>query len=69
MVAYTIEARGVENADVLNAMRTVPRHAFVLADYLGQAYADHPLPIGYGQTISQPYIVAWMTELLELKPG
>src|SRR3990172_6142428 len=69
MVAYTIEARGVENADVLSAMRTVPRHAFVLADYLGQAYADHPLPIGYGQTISQPYIVAWMTELLELKPG
>ena len=38
-------------------------------EFLGQAYEDHPLPIGYGQTISQPYIVAWMTELLELQPG
>ncbi len=69
MVRDTIEARGVADPDVLRAMRTVPRHAFVLEDYLKQAYADHPLPIGYGQTISQPYIVALMTELLELKPG
>jgi len=69
MVERTIEARGVRNPDVLRVMRTVPRHRFVLPQYLDQAYADHPLPIGYGQTISQPYIVAWMTELLELKPG
>jgi protein-L-isoaspartate(D-aspartate) O-methyltransferase len=69
MVAQTIENRGVENPDVLRAMRAVPRHEFVPADYLSMAYADHPLPIGYGQTISQPYIVAWMTELLDLKPG
>ncbi len=69
MVETTIEARGVDNPDVLQAMRSVPRHRFVPDDYLDLAYGDHPLPIGYGQTISQPYIVAWMTELLELKPG
>lgn len=69
MVEQTIIARGVSNPDVIAAMQTVPRHAFVPAEYLDQAYEDHPLPIGYGQTISQPYIVAWMTELLELKPG
>jgi protein-L-isoaspartate(D-aspartate) O-methyltransferase len=69
MVATTIQARGVSNADVLRAMRTVPRHNFVTPDMVWQAYADHPLPIGFGQTISQPYIVAWMTEQLELKPG
>ena len=69
MVEDTIEMRGVRNLDVLRAMRTVPRHKFALPQYLNDAYADHPLPIGYGQTISQPYIVAWMTELLDLKPG
>ncbi len=69
MVEDTIEAQGVANADVLQVMRTVPRHLFVPHEYLDEAYADHPLPIGYGQTISQPYIVAWMTELLELQPG
>src|SRR3990172_7735487 len=69
MVEKTIERRGVENSDVLRAMRDVARHEFVLPEYLDQAYDDHPLPIGYGQTISQPYIVAWMTELLGLKPG
>ena len=69
MVVNTIEVRGVKNADVLEAMRTVPRHAFVPVEYLEEAYADHPLPIGYGQTISQPYIVAWMIELLSLEPG
>jgi protein-L-isoaspartate(D-aspartate) O-methyltransferase len=69
MVVQTIEGRGIEDPDVLHAMRTVKRHQFVLDEYQDTAYADHPLPIGYGQTISQPYIVAWMTELLELKPG
>ncbi len=69
MVLNTIEARGVSDQGVLNAMRSVPRHEFVPTEYLKNAYADHPLPIGYGQTISQPYIVAWMTELLELKSG
>jgi protein-L-isoaspartate(D-aspartate) O-methyltransferase len=64
-----IEAMGVQDPDVLRAMAAVPRHEFVLPEYLDQAYENHPLPIGYGQTISQPYIVAWMTELLELQPG
>ncbi len=69
MVAETIEARGVSDPGVLRAMRTVPRHRFVPVEFVDQAYEDHPLPIGYGQTISQPYIVAWMTELLALQPG
>jgi len=69
MVEKTIEARGVSDMGVLDAMRAVPRHMFVLPDYVKSAYQDHPLPIGFGQTISQPYIVAWMTELLELEPG
>jgi protein-L-isoaspartate(D-aspartate) O-methyltransferase len=69
MVNKTIKARGIVNEDVLRAMRTVPRHQFVPLDLIDRAYADHPLPIGYGQTISQPYIVALMTELLELEPG
>ena len=69
MVSFDIESRGVRDAEVLRAMLVVPRHEFVLPDYLGQAYADHPLPIGYGQTISQPYIVAAMSELLRLKRG
>jgi protein-L-isoaspartate(D-aspartate) O-methyltransferase len=69
MVEETIVARGVSDPDVLRAMRTVPRHVFVPETYRDEAYADHPLPIGHGQTISQPYIVAWMTELLELQPG
>jgi protein-L-isoaspartate(D-aspartate) O-methyltransferase len=69
MVSFDIESRGVRDAEVLRAMKAVPRHEFVLPDYLGQAYADHPLPIGYDQTISQPYIVAAMSELLRLKRG
>jgi protein-L-isoaspartate(D-aspartate) O-methyltransferase len=69
MVERTIAARGVSDPDVLRAMRAVPRHRFVPERYVDQAYEDHPLPIGHGQTISQPYIVAWMTELLELQPG
>lgn len=59
----------VKDESVLNAMRAVPRHKFVPPEQISQAYADRPLPIGYGQTISQPYIVAKMTELLRLKPG
>jgi protein-L-isoaspartate(D-aspartate) O-methyltransferase len=59
----------VRDADVLAAMRTVPRHAFVPPQRRGSAYADTPLPIGHGQTISQPYIVALMTAQLQLKPG
>lgn len=69
MVQEQIAARGVEDALVLDAMRHVPRHLFVPARYAGRAYADYPLPIGQGQTISQPYIVAFMTELLEVEPG
>jgi protein-L-isoaspartate(D-aspartate) O-methyltransferase len=64
-----IKSMGVQDENVLRAMQDVPRHEFVPKDYLDQAYANHPLPIGYGQTISQPYIVAWMTEQLELQPG
>jgi protein-L-isoaspartate(D-aspartate) O-methyltransferase len=69
MVAKTIEARGVDDGAVLQAMRSVPRHPFVPQEYRELSYADRPLPIGYGQTISQPYIVAWMTELLDLREG
>jgi protein-L-isoaspartate(D-aspartate) O-methyltransferase len=69
MVRTQIEARGVRNERVLAAMRTVPRHLFVPPEVRDQAYADHPLPIGDGQTISQPYIVGLMSELLEVKPG
>ena len=68
MVERTIRARDVTDPAVLRAMEVVPRHRFVLDRYRDQAYADHPLPIGYGQTISQPYIVALMTELLALTP-
>jgi protein-L-isoaspartate(D-aspartate) O-methyltransferase len=69
MVETQIRARGVSDPAVLAAMDAVPRHLFVPSDLIAEAYADHPLPIGYGQTISQPYVVAWMTELLHLKPG
>jgi len=69
MVDSTIESRGISNPDVLLAIREVKRHLFVPEKYKSQAYADHPIPIGYGQTISQPYIVALMTELLELSEG
>jgi len=68
MVDTQIEARGVRNIRVLEAMREVPRHKFVQPRQLRAAYDDRPLPIGHGQTISQPYIVAFMTELLEPKP-
>ena len=69
LVETTIAGRGVSDPEVLRAMRTVPRHRFVPQKYVEQAYEDHPLPIGHGQTISQPYIVAWMTELLALDSG
>ena len=69
MVREQIEARGVSDPVVLEAMRSVPRHEFVPAQYWDLAYADRPLPIGLGQTISQPYIVALMTELLEPEPA
>ncbi len=69
MVADQIAPRGIADPSVLDAMRTVPRHKFVPDDMVEQAYEDHPLPIGYGQTISQPFIVALMTQTLEPKPG
>jgi len=66
MVEEQIRARGVTDGEVLKAMQEVPRHEFVPKSYRHLAYADRPLPIGYGQTISQPFIVALMTELLEV---
>ena len=68
MIADQIEARGVTDARVLSALRRVPRVRFVPGDLRGTACGDHPLPIGFGQTISQPYIVAYMTEALKLEP-
>jgi protein-L-isoaspartate(D-aspartate) O-methyltransferase len=69
MVISQIQARDVVDPCVLVALRTVPRHAFVPKVYQDLAYADSPLPIGHGQTISQPYIVAFMTEALGLDPN
>ncbi len=69
MVDEQIIPRDVTDPIVLQAMRRVPRHEFVPPEYLDQSYEDHPLPIGYGQTISQPFIVAYMSENCELKPG
>ena len=69
MVTQQVAARGVRDARVLEAMRNVPRHWFVPAQFTAMAYQDRPLTIGHDQTISQPYIVALMTELLKLKPG
>jgi protein-L-isoaspartate(D-aspartate) O-methyltransferase len=66
MVKEQIAARGVKDPKTLEAMRRVPRHLFVPPELASQAYEDHPLPIGHGQTISQPYIVAFMTEALDL---
>ncbi len=66
MVDRQIRARGIRNAAVLDAVERVPRHLFVPPAVRPQAYEDTPLPIGYGQTISQPYIVAYMTETLEV---
>lgn len=69
MVEQQLAARDIEDKMVLEAMGVVPRHLFVNAAYRELAYADHPLPIGEGQTISQPYIVALMTQLLEIQEG
>lgn len=68
MVEHDIKARGVKDKKVLDIMLKIKRHLFVDKGLQGQAYADHPLPIGDGQTISQPYVVALMTESLKLKP-
>ena len=64
MVKTQIESRGIKDEDVLSVMRDVPRHLFINESLWPKAYSDGPLPIGHGQTISQPYIVAFMTELL-----
>ena len=69
MVRGQIEARGVADPPTLQALRKVRRHLFVPPEQVAAAYADHPLPIGHEQTISQPYIVAFMTEALGLKGG
>ena len=69
MVEEQVKARDVKDPAVLAAMEEVPRHLFVPAGERGEAYADHPLPIGSGQTISQPYVVALMTELLGVGKG
>ena len=67
MVEEQIASRGIHDSRLLEALRTVPRHRFVRSEDRGLAYTDGPLPIGLGQTISQPYIVALMTDLLQLK--
>jgi protein-L-isoaspartate(D-aspartate) O-methyltransferase len=69
MVEDDLRGRGIRDARVLKVMGEVPRHLFVDKREMDQAYADHPLPIGEGQTISQPYVVALMTEALKLKPA
>lgn len=69
LVGQTIEARGISDERVLEAMRHVPRHLFVPESRRKNAYQDRPLPIGEGQTISQPFIVAYMTQMLDLQSG
>ena len=69
MVSQQLIARGIEDANVLRAMRVVPRHLFVTEELRSEAYQDGPLSIGEGQTISQPYIVALMTEALQVQKG
>lgn len=68
MVRYQISGRGILNPATLEAMRKVERHLFVPSEFIHRAYEDGPLPIGYGQTISQPYIVAYMTQVIDPKP-
>ena len=69
MVETQLRARGIRDQRLLDAMASIPRHEFVETRYRDQAYEDHPLPIAAGQTISQPYIVALMLELLQLEPA
>jgi len=68
-LAEILISQGVENQAVIDAIRNVPRHLFVDESQRRQAYQNNPLPIGHGQTISQPYIVAYMSEILEIEPG
>lgn len=68
MIKNQIQSRGITDKKTLEAIESVPRHLFVPDEYRDRAYDDGPLPIGYGQTISQPYIVAYMTELLNVGP-
>lgn len=69
MLRRHIVGRGIRDPRVIEAMGTVPREEFVPREHMRRAYGDGPLPIGMGQTISQPYVVAWMAEVLELGPG
>lgn len=69
MVREQIAGQGISDTATLRVMSTVPRHEFVPEQYRHRAYGDHPLPIGYGQTISQPYIVAYMTEMIRPQAG
>jgi protein-L-isoaspartate(D-aspartate) O-methyltransferase len=69
MVDVQLKARGIKDQKILEAMRKIPRHTFIPENMIAYAYNDEPLPIGEGQTISQPYIVAYMTEALELSGG
>ncbi|MFP4057205.1 MAG: protein-L-isoaspartate(D-aspartate) O-methyltransferase [Candidatus Brocadiia bacterium] len=69
MVERQLRARGIREGRLLEAFLAVPRHRFVPAGRIEEAYEDHPVLIGFGQTISQPYMVAWMTEALELRGG
>ena len=69
MVRSQIEARGIRDTAVLRAVQTVPRHRFVPEEFAALAYTDQPLPIGHGQTISQPYIVAFMAEAADIEHG
>ena len=69
MVREQIESRGIDDPEVLRALHAVPRHLFVAPAYRNDAYGDYPLPIGSSQTISQPYIVALMTQVAYLEPG
>ncbi|HKK33755.1 MAG TPA: protein-L-isoaspartate O-methyltransferase, partial [Desulfomicrobiaceae bacterium] len=69
MVKEHVEGKGVKDKEVLRAMSVVPRHLFVEEALQTQAYDENSVPIGYGQTLSQPYVVALMSSLLEVRPG
>ncbi len=69
MVEQQIAGRGISDTNVLEAMRSVPRHKMIPEKYRRAPYGDNPVPIGYGQTISQPYIVAYMTDILDIESG
>jgi len=69
MVDHQIRSRGIRDSRLLHVLHSIPRHLFVPSAYAPEAYEDHPVDIGHGQTVSQPYMVAWMTEALELRGG